>query len=148
VAPEGPERIYVSRRRLKSRIRQVPFEAEIESWMEAAGFGIFHPEHHPIRDQIARYRAARVIVGPDGSAFHLAAMVMAPGTRVGLIQRRSRQPVFDAIAAQIVSFGQADLWTTAALARFHDDPHQPDQESALPPELHRLRADLSAGGFI
>lgn len=148
VQPEGPERIYLSRRRLKSRIRQVPFEAQIEDWMRVAGFSVFHPEHHPIREQIARYRAARVIVGPDGSAFHLAAMVIAPGTRIGLLQRRTRQPVFDAIARQIKSFGQADLWTSAALARLPDGPHGAEPENALPPELHELRADLVEGGFI
>lgn len=148
VAPEGPERLYVSRRLLKSRIRAVPCEAEIEDWMRAAGFGIFHPERHPIREQIARYRAARVIVGPDGSAFHLAAMVMTPGTRVGLLQRRSRQAVFDAIARQVVSFGQAELWTSAALAGLRDDPHPPEPGNALPPALHRLRADLATAGFI
>lgn len=147
-APEGPERIYLSRRLLKSRIKAVPFEAQIEDWMRAAGFSVFHPERHPIRDQIARYRAARVIVGPDGSAFHLAAMVMQPGTRVGLLQRRTRQPVFDAIAQQIESFGQADLWTSAALARLPDDPHLATPDHALPPELHQLRADLAAAGFI
>jgi capsular polysaccharide biosynthesis protein len=148
VAPAGPERIYLSRRLLKSRIKAVPFEAQIEDWMRAAGFRIFHPERHPIREQIARYRAARVIVGPDGSAFHLAAMVMQPRTRVGLLQRRTRQPVFDAIARQIVTFGQADLWTSAALAQLHDAPHLPQPECALPPELHQLRADLAEGGFI
>ncbi|SEK73651.1 Protein of unknown function [Roseovarius azorensis] len=148
VSPDGPERIYISRRRLKSRARQVPHEQQIEHWMSDAGFTVFHPERHPIPEQIARYRAARVIVGPDGSAFHLAAMVMQPGTRVGLIQRRTRQPVFDAIARQITSFGQANLWTSAALARFHDDPQATDDIASLPPELCQLRTDLTEGGFI
>ncbi len=148
VPPDGPERIYLSRRRLKSRAKQVPHEHQIERWMSDAGFAVFHPERHPIPEQIARYRAARVIVGPDGSAFHLAAMVMQPGTRVALIQRRTRQPVFDAIARQIISFGQADLWTSAALARFHSDPQSPDHAGGLPPELCQLRAELRAERFL
>ena len=148
VPPDGPARIYISRRRLKSRARQVPHEQQIERWMSHAGFTVFHPERHPISEQIARYRAARVIVGPDGSAFHLAAMVMQPGTRVGLIQRRTRQPVFDAIARQIISFGQANLWTSDALTRFHDDPQATDDIAILPPASCRLRTDLAEGGFI
>ncbi|MEQ8902156.1 MAG: glycosyltransferase family 61 protein [Roseovarius sp.] len=144
VPADGPEKLYVSRRRLKTPAQQVPHEQQIERWMSHAGFTIFHPERHTVTEQIARYRAARVIVGPDGSAFHLAPFVMQPGTRVGLIQRRTRQHVFDAIARQITQMGEADLWTSAALSHLTDTP----DDSTLPPELHRLRADLRAGGFI
>lgn len=144
IAADGPKKLYVSRRRLKNPVQQVPQEQQIERWMSAAGFTVFHPERHTVTEQIARYRAARVIVGPDGSAFHLAPFVMRPGTRVGLIQRRTRQHVFDAIARQISVMGEADLWTSAALSHLKDTP----DDSTLPPELHRLRADLRAGGFI
>ena len=144
VPAEGPDKLYVSRRRLRNTMQQLPFEQKIERWMSRAGFAIFHPQRHSIPEQIARYRAARVIVGPDGSAFHLAPFVMQPGTCVGLIQRRTRQNVFDAIARQITQMGEADLWTSAALSHLTDT----SDDSTLPPELHRLRADLRAGGFI
>lgn len=148
IAPaDGAERLYLSRRRLKTPAQKVSNEARIERWMARADFQVFHPERHSIKEQIARYRAARVIVGPDGSAFHLAACAMARGTRVGLIQRRTRQPVFDAIARQITGFAAADLWTTAALAHLPPpDPEPP--EDRTPIELHRLRADLQAAGFL
>ncbi|MGX0876443.1 capsular polysaccharide biosynthesis protein [Roseovarius sp. MBR-154] len=148
VPAEGPETLYISRRRLKTPAQQVPFEQQIERWMSHAGFTIFHPERHSVTEQIARYRAARVIVGPDGSAFHLAPFVMQPGTRVGLIQRRTRQSVFDAIARQIEVIGEADLQTTQALAQVRTDAQPEGHQSALPPELRQLRADLRAGGFI
>ena len=144
VPADGPEKLYVSRRRLKTPVQQVPFEQQIERWMSHAGFTVFHPERHTVTEQIARYRAARVIVGPDGSAFHLAPFVMQPGTRVGLIQRRTRQPVFDAIARQIRQMGEADLWTTAALSHLTVTV----DGTAPPPELGQLRTDLRAGGFI
>jgi hypothetical protein len=73
---------------------------------------------------------------------------MRPGTRVGLIQRRTRQPVFDAIARQIEVMGEADLQTTQALAQIRTDARAGRYQSALPPELRQLRADLRAGGFI
>ena len=152
IAPaRGADKLYVSRRRLKNEARPVPHEHRIERWMSQAGFEIFHPERHPVPDQIARYRAARVIVGPDGSAFHLAAFAMPRGARVGLIQRRTRQPVFDAIARQITSFAGADLWTTAALSQTPaPDPEDGPENGTgtVPPDLERLRADLRSAGFL
>lgn len=144
IAPEGPERLYISRRRLRNPAQQVPHERVIEKWLARAGFAIFHPERHSIPEQIARYRAARVLLGPDGSAFHLAPFVLQPEARIGLIQRRTRQPVFDAILRQIEGFAGITPWTSAALATTAPDP----RESALPPELRQLRADLRAGGFL
>ncbi|SFN93028.1 Protein of unknown function [Roseovarius lutimaris] len=148
IAPEGPEKLYISRRRLKNPAQQVPHEQQIERWLSAAGFTVFHPERHTIAVQCQRYMAAHEIVGPDGSAFHMAPFVMPLGTRVGLIQRRTRQPVFDAIARQITSFAKADLWTTAALAQLKTAPAPNERESALPPELRQLRLDLREAGFI
>lgn len=144
IPAEGPDKLYISRRRLRNPMQQLPLEQKIERWMSRAGFAIFHPQRHSITEQIARYRAARVIVGPDGSAFHLAPFVMQPGTCVGLIQRRTRQHVFDAIARQITVMGEADLWTSAALSHLTDTP----DDSTLPPELLQLRRDLRGGGFI
>lgn len=148
LTPEGPEKLYVSRRRLKNLAQQVPHEQQIERWLSAAGYTIFHPERHPIAVQCQRYMAAHDIVGPDGSAFHLAPFVMPIGARVGLIQRRTRQPAFDAIARQITSFANADLWTNTALSHLASDPQPSERESAMPPELRQLRLDLKKAGFI
>jgi capsular polysaccharide biosynthesis protein len=148
IAPEhGAEKLYLSRRRLRNLAQRVPHERRIERWMAHAGFEIFHPERHPIPAQIARYRAARVIVGPDGSAFHLAAFAMPKGARVGLIQRRTRQPVFDAIARQISSFAGADLWTTDALSGL-PAPDPEARADGIPTDLHHLHADLQSAGFL
>ncbi|MFB9150026.1 glycosyltransferase family 61 protein [Roseovarius ramblicola] len=145
IAPDGPERLYISRRRLKPAAKQVPFERRIEKWMSRAGYGILHPERHSIAEQIACYRAARVIAGPDGSAFHLAPFVMDRGARVALIQRRTRQTAFDAIARQVHGFAGVTPWTTAALC---DLSAPAEGETALPPELRALRRELQAAGFL
>lgn len=140
----GPERIYISRRRLKDVEKQVPQERLLEHWSTQAGYTVIHPERLTIPEQIATYRAAKVILGPDGSAFHLAAFVMAPGTRVGLIQRRTRQDVFDAITRQINGFSTVELATFATLSDFTlseaDDPR--------PPKMMALRTELQAAGFF
>ncbi|MEI4232590.1 glycosyltransferase family 61 protein [Roseovarius sp. D22-M7] len=146
IAPERPRtgpgaaKLYLSRRRLKNPSQQVPGEHGIERWMSRAGFDILHPERLSVAEQIARYRNASMIVGPDGSAFHLAAFAMPRGARVGLIQRRTRQPVFEAIARQLTGFADADLWTSAALSQSAD--------AGDAAALQRLRSDLREAGFL
>ncbi|WP_417729268.1 glycosyltransferase family 61 protein [Roseovarius sp.] len=141
---EGPEKLYISRRRLKDPAQQVPHERLLERWTARAGYAVVHPERLSIPEQIDLYRTARVIVGPDGSAFHLAALVMSPGTRVALIQRRPRQATFDAIARQITGFSDVDLTTSAVLANFAPTP----DDGPRPPEMLRLRDELQAAGFL
>ena len=95
VAAEGPERLYVSRARLRAERGGVLGEPVIEAAMARAGFEVFYPERHPLAEQIARYKAARQIVGLDGSALHLAAFVVRPDTQVTMILRRTRANIAD-----------------------------------------------------
>ncbi len=111
ITPDGPERIYVSRTKLKSPDQQVDQEANLQRKLKRAGYTIFHPQRHTLEEQCQVYMAAREILGTDGSAFHLAPFALQPGTRVGLIQRRHRQELFDALAAQITAFADVDLTT-------------------------------------
>jgi capsular polysaccharide biosynthesis protein len=92
---EGGEKLYISRARLPALRGGILGETVIEENLSRAGFEVFHPERHPLATQIARYKAAREIVALDGSALHLAAYVVAPGTRVSMILRRSSANVAD-----------------------------------------------------
>jgi hypothetical protein len=65
-----PERLYVSRSRATRRALRN--EAEIEAIFDEAGFLIYHPQEHPIEDQIRTFSQARLIAGPGGSALHNA----------------------------------------------------------------------------
>ena len=65
-----PERLYVSRSRGRRRILRN--EAAVEAIFEAAGFATYHPQEHPIEDQIRTFSRARLIAGPGGSAMHNA----------------------------------------------------------------------------
>lgn len=56
--------------------------------MRAEGCEVFYHEKHSLRDQVARYKAAKTIVGLDGSAFHIAAMVGHKDQNVAMILRR------------------------------------------------------------
>jgi capsular polysaccharide biosynthesis protein len=138
----GPEKLYISRARLDGDDKLVDHEADIEEIMASAGYTIFHPERYSITQQIEHYLAAKMLVGADGSAFHLAAHLLQPGTRVALIKRRHRPGVFAAIAAQIKAFGEVDLTTIHALLP------QDDAAAHAPLKLGRLRSALTRKGFI
>lgn len=75
LAPRGPERLYLSRSRMgqddtRSDFRSLRNEDEIERVFAAHGFEIVHPQDIPFAEQIALYRNARVMAGPNGSALH------------------------------------------------------------------------------
>ena len=79
VAPAtDSERIYVSR---SSRTRGLAGEPELERHLTALGFRCLRLEELAFADQVAAFRAARVVVADHGAG--LANLVfMAPGTRV------------------------------------------------------------------
>lgn len=88
IEPVGSDRLYISRSRLDVRLGGVLGEKLLERCFADAGYEIYHPQDHSLRDQIARYRAARCIVGLDGSALHLVALVARKDQKVALIKRR------------------------------------------------------------
>lgn len=107
--PSGPDKIYISRRKLKHDHQSLETERKIEKLMTRAGYRIVHPQRESLRNQCRLYRAAHTIVGGDGSAFHLVPFAMQPETRIGLIARRDRPDVVESIAMQIEAFAPVNL---------------------------------------
>ena len=103
VRANGSERLYISRAKLNAQRGGILGETVIEENLARLGYEIFHPERHPVAVQLARYKAARSIVALDGSALHLAAYVLQPGSSVAMILRRSKANVAD-YALQFRSF--------------------------------------------
>lgn len=147
IRPEGPEKLYISRSALARTEKHVHDEARIEALMQRAGYEIFHPQDHSIETQLSRYMAARVLVGGDGSAFHLAPFAMRPGARVGLIQRRHRPKVFDAFTAQMEAFAQAGVTLIRpVLPKTENTPHP--SEAATPIDFGVVEEKLGSAGFL
>ncbi len=92
---DGAEDIYITRSGLTTRRGRIILEEHLERLMEGEGYRIVHPERLSFAEQVAQYRAARRIVALDGSALHLAAMVVEPGTAVGIINRGPSMNVED-----------------------------------------------------
>ncbi|OIQ34316.1 MAG: hypothetical protein BM559_07030 [Roseobacter sp. MedPE-SWchi] len=89
VAPEGPDKIYISRSKLGLGKGGLLGEEKMEALLEAEGYEIFHPQEHSLTVQVARYKAAKHVIAADGSALHLFAMVGRPEQEVAMILRRS-----------------------------------------------------------
>ena len=98
IAPNGTEDLYISRTQLPSKRGSVLLESLVEDHMQAAGYTVFHPQTHDLPTQIAAYKAARRIVSLDASALHLAAMIVAPDTKVAIINRGPTNNIRDYMA--------------------------------------------------
>jgi capsular polysaccharide biosynthesis protein len=91
------ERLYISR--ALARRRRVANEAELWAHLESRGFAKLHLEELTWREQIAAFRAARVIVAPHGAGLANLAFCR-PGARVvEFFHRAYVNPVFWRLAA-------------------------------------------------
>ncbi|WP_299146960.1 glycosyltransferase family 61 protein [uncultured Tateyamaria sp.] len=142
VRPNGPERLYLTRNRLTAESKQVDQEDAIEAMMADAGYEIFAPEAHSFEDQCARLKAARFVVGADGSAFHLAPFLLQPGARAAIYLRRNRPEMLTLLGAQMQAF--------AGIKPALIDPLvQPySQVAPSPLDLARLKVGLSDHGML
>ena len=148
IAPEGGDRLYISRSRLGPKRGALLGEDRIEQALAAQGYEIFHPERHDIPTQIARYKAARKIIASEGSALHLFAFCGRSDQQVAVIPRR-RSGATRHILTHIKSFTGSDpvlldvlcrVWQPVATQRARLSVGEPDL-----PLLHRA---LVENGFI
>ncbi|MGH1355124.1 MAG: glycosyltransferase family 61 protein [Thalassovita sp.] len=103
IQPEGPKKLFISRSGMNENSGGFVGETVLDDRMAAAGYIVFHPERHDIATQIARYKAAKRIIGFDGSALHLLAMVARPEQRIAIILRR-KPGKSSALRRQIAAF--------------------------------------------
>ncbi|MBP1805562.1 capsular polysaccharide biosynthesis protein [Rubellimicrobium aerolatum] len=103
IAARGAPRIYISRSRLGPDYQSILGEEVLEGLLRAEGYDIYHPQEHPIEDQIAAYKAATHVIALDGSPLHLLALVGHAGQKVAVIARREGHRDLDFVT-QIRSF--------------------------------------------
>ncbi len=149
VAPDGPERLYVSRSGLPDNRGGILFEQAVEEVMAANGYEIFHPQRHPARTQLARYAAARQLVALDGSALHMAAYALREGSSVAMIARR-RSFILPRLANQLTVFAGATVRTMDCLRAcwVKEGTTRVDYSSVGEVDLDALFAQLRQDGFI
>lgn len=150
IAPQGAERLYISRSRLYSKRGRILGETFLEAALAAEGYEIFHPQDHAIEVQIARYKAARVVISTDCSALHLSALFARPTDRVAILARRPG-PTIDDFRAQYAAFCGLQPTVVSHLTALHVlDGAKLAQMSEVYAEVDfaALRQSLIDGGFI
>ncbi len=148
IAPEGPERLYISRSKYEFRKGSLIGEAQFEAQLEKQGYEIFHPQDHDIATQIARYRAAKQIIASEGSAIHMLAMVAQPHQKVAIVVRR-RSSATGFIEAHLKSFSGIEATSIDALTRTWMPKDKSRTRHALGEiDFPALQDALLLGGFI
>ncbi|SLN30283.1 hypothetical protein ROA7450_01317 [Roseovarius albus] len=82
-------KIYVTRSKLSVKRRGIVGESALEKTFAAAGYEIYSPEKFSLSEQIEKYQTASVIVGLDGTPFHLIPSVCPKNIKVAIISRRN-----------------------------------------------------------
>lgn len=149
IAPQGAEKIYISRSALPAIRGSVIGEKRLEHYLEAEGYTVFHPQKHSFDAQIAAYKAATHIIGVDCSPLHLLALVGHPGQKVGVIARRAGD-LDQIFARQIRAFQGAEAHAINVLERnwIEDHATRPSRTSWGQVSFARLHTALHAAGLI
>lgn len=150
IAPDGPERLYISRSRLYSKRGRILAEDRIEFALIAEGYEIYHPQEHDITHQIARYKAARQVISTDCSALHLAAFFASPQSRVAIIARRPGPTIHEFTAQYHAFAGLEPLVINALTGLWASADARLAQMSEVYATLDfpATGTALAAGGFI
>ena len=137
IRDDGARKLYISRSALPMQRGGLLGEELIEEYLAAEGYEIFHPQKHDFETQLAAYKSADLIVSPDGSPLHMAALVAKPEAKVAVIARRP--DVAAQFTLQFRAFCGIETVTVDAL-RCHWIP----ENNARPSRLSYGELDFSA----
>lgn len=98
-SPDTPRRLYVSR--LGATRRTLLNEADLEAAMAARGYAIVRPDSLSVRDQIALFHGAEIIVAQSGAAL-ANVLFCRTGARIVEIQSNGREPVWARDVARVI----------------------------------------------
>ena len=148
IAPDGPERLYISRSQLSANRGGLLGETLLEEHLRTEGYEIFSPEKHDIATQIARYKAAKQIISCDGSALHLFAFCGRADQDVAMIIRR-KSAATTLIERHITHFtGRAPQPIDCLRAEWQQPGTRRARLVVGEPDMPGLQDALRAGGFI
>lgn len=151
IPAEGPEKLYISRESLSFAKGGIAGEDLIAAALAREGYEVFHPEAHSIEEQVRRYKAARFIVGSEGSALHLFGFVARPDQQVAILARRSDLVAAHTIAAQLAAFSGRDPLILNAIRREWDltgSAETLSSKSVAEIDVRSTGAQLKEHGFV
>ncbi len=149
VAPAGDPAIYLSRTRLGGLEGSVVCEDMLERNLEREGYTPYHPQKHTITNQIAQYKAAKQVIGLDGSAFHLFAFAGNRTKDIAIVLRRNSN-VYSGLLTHIAGFTGAEPHVISALNAdwIPENKDRPGRYSFGQLDFEDLRAELIARAMI
>lgn len=149
VPAKGAEKIYISRSGLQRDRGGLIGEWLLEQQLQAEGFEIYHPQNHPLVEQVAQYKAAKMIVACDCSPLHLVGFVGNSDQKVAIIKRRSMEliPYF---VDQLRLFQNIDAFEVDVLVDdwLPDPDKRPGRRSCGEVSFARLHDALAAKGMV
>ena len=148
VQGDGTEKLYISRSALPKGRGGLLGEKMIETYLENEGYRIFHPQKHSFHDQLAAYKSAKMIISPDGSPLHMAALVAQPTARIAVLARRPNIAL--QFRAQFRAFCNIECQIIDTIARhwIPEGADRPDRLSHGEPDLEGLGHALALAGFL
>lgn len=148
VTAQGGKKLYISRSNVSLKRGGILGEKLIETYLEAAGYEIFHPEKHDIATQVARYKAAESILSCEGSALHMFGMTARADQKVGIIMRRQSKAT-NLISRHIKSFtGIAPRSFDAIKRSWTATPGSRQHKWVGELDMPQLQTMLEQNGFI
>jgi capsular polysaccharide biosynthesis protein len=148
ITPAGESRIYLSRSRMKRTRGSILGERILEENLAREGYRIFHPQEETLESQIAQYKAATHVLGPDGSAFHLAGLFAKEGQTFGIIRRRNARDA-EHIMAQMQGMGvQSHFFDCLRHDWLHPTKSRPNDKSWGELDYDLLASRLTEAGFV
>ena len=148
IPAKGNEKLYISRSDLPPFRGSILGEKRLENYLSAEGFDIFHPQRHSIDAQIARYKAAKLIISTDCSPLHLVGYVGHSEQRVVIVTRRSME-ISDYLAQQLRVFKGIEVTIANCLVNdwMPQPGRRPSRTSFGEVDLAALQAHFLEYGF-
>lgn len=141
----GPRKIYVSR--LGSLKRVLVNEADLEEQLAARGFTIVKPETLSVREQVALFHQAEVVVAPAGAAL-ANVLFCRPGAKVIELQPSNFTGVWVRNIALMVGVDWRAFFAPSPLSEtevFLEGHHRPSAEFSWRLDLEGFLSFLDAG---
>jgi len=147
VAPNGPEKIYISRTKYIANGGLLA-EAVLEENLSRAGYVPVFPEQLSWKDQFALYRAAQKIISLDTSALHMAGMAADPGKEIAVILRRNNAEHHSMRLQLSGMMGKDPLLINSLVAEYLEPGKKPNHNSWGHADFGEIRTALIEHGFL
>lgn len=149
IPAKGPEKLYVSRSKLGPQRGSILGEYKIEQYLAAEGYEVFHPQFASQNEQIAHYKAARMIVSTDCSPIHLLGYAGDAGQKAAILTRRS-MGIGTYLAEQLRAFkGMQAVEIDTLVNDWMPQPgRRPSRSSWGEIDFPKMHAQLLAAGMI